>query len=60
MKASKLAKGDMSGLNVHVSKWGYFSADIPGFGKGRGMGRILYDIKNGIIDIIDVTLKHFG
>jgi hypothetical protein len=55
-----LAKGDMSGLNVHVSKWGYFSADIPGFGKGRGMGRILYDIKNGIIDIIDVTLKHFG
>ena len=56
---TKLSKGDMSGLNIHVSKGGYFSADIPGFGKGRGNGRILYDIKDGIIDVIDITLKHF-
>ena len=56
---TKLAKGDHSGLNIHVSKGGYYSADIAGFGKGRGMGRVLYQVREGFIDVVEVTLKHF-
>ena len=55
----KLSMGDTTGLNTHRSKNGHLSADIPGLGKGRGRGRILYEIGNGIVDVIEVTLNHF-
>lgn len=52
---TKIAQGDLTGLNPHISKGGLMSVDIPGIGKGRGLGRVLYTEKDGIIDIIEVS-----
>ena len=56
---SKLASGNTSGLNIHRLTTGEFAADFHGFGKGRGQGRVIYIIVEGIIEIIDITIKHY-
>ena len=56
---TKLASGDTSGLNIHRLSNGYMAADLPGFGKGRGQGRIIYQIIDGVIEIIEITTKHY-
>lgn len=57
---TKLASGDTRGLNVHRLSNGNLAADLPGYGKGRGRGRVIYQIKNGIIEILEVSLNHYG
>ena len=56
---NQLAQGDSTGLNLHPSKGGYWSADISGFGRGRGNGRILFSVYEGTILIVDVTISHY-
>lgn len=55
---TKLAQGDSTGLNLHIVN-GYWSADMSGFGQGRGRARVLFDLLEGIIYIVEVTLKHY-
>ena len=55
---TKLAQGDGTGLNLHKVD-GHWSADISGFGKGRGRARVLFDILDGIIYIFEVSIKHY-
>ena len=58
---AKLAKGDLRGLHDHAlsGEWkGYRAIDIPGIGKGRGSGRAIYYIKNGVITIVKVITDH--
>lgn len=55
---TKLASGDMTGLTIHKSVDNLWSADIKGFGKGRGSARLFYTDKDGIIDIIRISLDH--
>ena len=56
---SKLASGNTSGLNIHTLSNGMKAADLTGFGKGRGAGRIIYQVIKGIIEIFAVTTKHY-
>ena len=55
----KLANGNYDGLHLHYPSNGYLAADIHGFGKGRGNGRILYQIFEGIIEISEDNIKHY-
>ena len=48
-----------AGLNVHRLSAGYYAADLSGFGKNRGAGRIIYQIANGIIEIFEISIKHY-
>ncbi|WP_170315030.1 polymorphic toxin-type HINT domain-containing protein [Saccharibacillus brassicae] len=54
-----LASGNTSGLKVHRLLDGTWAADIKGIGKGRGQGRIIYTEKDGVITIVEVTIKHY-
>ena len=57
----KLARGER-GLNQHAlgkDRAGQFAIDIPGTGKGRGAGRLIFrETKEGAVEILDVLLKH--
>ena len=55
---TKLASGDMTGLHIHPSAGGLLSADVKGFGGGRGAARVLYAVSDGVVDIIRVVLNH--
>ena len=55
---TKLAQGDGTGLNLHCVD-GHWAADMSGFGQGRGQGRILFDLYDGIIYIVEVFFKHY-
>ena len=55
----KIARNETSGLNVHMLSTGEYAADIAGFGKGRGRARIIYNIVNGVIEVVEITLKHY-
>lgn len=41
---TKLASGNTKGLNAHRLTNGNYAADLAGFGKGRGAGRVIYQI----------------
>ena len=56
---TKLASGNTSGLNIHTLSNGMKAADLTGFGKGRGAGRIIYQVVEGVIEIFEVTTKHY-
>ena len=56
---TKLASGNTSGLNIHTLNNGMKAADLTGFGKGRGAGRIIYQVVDGVIEIFEVTIKHY-
>ena len=57
-----LETGDTRGLNDHPlsgSRSGQRAIDIKGTGKGRGAGRIIYEIdENGEINIIEIITDH--
>ncbi|HPH98579.1 MAG TPA: RHS repeat-associated core domain-containing protein [Anaerolineaceae bacterium] len=59
---TQLASGDLRGLNAHPLKGeraGQWAADIPGMGKGRGGGRVIYqDACDGIINVIEIIIGH--
>jgi hypothetical protein len=55
---TKLAKGDLTGLNVH-NVGGAKAADIIGIGKGRGQGRVLFWDYDDVIEVLGVTMKHY-
>ena len=56
---TKLASGNASGLNIHTLSNGMKAADLTGFGKGRGAGRIIYQVADGVIEIFEITIKHY-
>ncbi len=56
---TKLASGNTSGLNIHILSNGMRAADLTGYGKGRGAGRIIYQVVDGVIEIFEVTTKHY-
>lgn len=56
-----LKNGDMRGLNNHPLKGdrgGQWAVDIKGTGQNRGGGRIIYEIENGLIKIIEIITGH--
>ena len=55
---TQLASGEYQGLNIHPSQGGYLSADIKGFGKGRGSARVFFEIVEGVIDVVSAVLDH--
>ena len=55
---TQLARGETTGLHIHPSVDGMLSADIKGFGKGRGAARIFFEVADGVIDVIQVVLDH--
>ena len=55
---TKLARRDYTGLKVHPSVGNLLSADVKNFGKGRGAARVFFEIADGIVDIIWVSLDH--
>ena len=55
---TQLAKGDHTGLNVHRSVGDLTSADIKGFGRGRGRARVFYLENEECIKVLDVQVGH--
>ncbi len=57
-----LENGDTRGLNDHAlsnNRSGQRAIDIKGTGRGRGAGRIIYELgKNGEVNIIDILTDH--
>lgn len=55
----RLEKGDYIGLHVHRLSDGTIADDLNGIGSGRSVGRIIYQIVDGIIETIDVNIRHY-
>ena len=56
-----LKSGDLRGLNNHPLKGdrlGQWAIDINGTGQGRGGGRMIYTIIDGVIEIIELVTGH--
>ena len=57
----QLRAGDFRGLHNHPlsgKRAGQWAVDIRGSGKGRGAMRLIYEIRNGIITIIEIIDHH--
>ena len=55
---TQLASGDTTGLHIHSSAGNLLSADVKGFGGGRGAARVLYSVADGVVDVVKVVLNH--
>ena len=56
-----LRNGDLRGLNDHPlsgTRAGQRAVDIKGTGRGRGAGRLIYEIRDNEIHIIEIILNH--
>jgi len=58
----KLVRGKAGGKQHKLGRdlAGKKAIDMPGTGRQRGAGRIIYqELEDGTVNLIDITLKHY-